>query len=167
MLRNSRPEFRLLPLRDSMLFGYCLVAGRRLLPSERIAQHLSEWARTAGIHENIVSRFCCKWYQENVLRCTKSIKFCILYRENVLNGTKCVLFPILYRRNVLGGTKWIFASRIVRRGRVMRSDSSAQVLRNSRPEFRLLPLDTGWLNSWTTWRVRVLLYLSAIDRKSV
>ena len=133
VLRNSRPEFRLLPLRDSMLFGYCLVAGRRLLPSERIAQHLSEWARTAGIHENIVSRFCCKWYQENVL----------------------------------GGTKWIFASRIVRRGRVMRSDSSAQVLRNSRPEFRLLPLDTGWLNSWTTWRVRVLLYLSAIDRKSV
>ena len=90
-----------------------------------------------------------------------------MYRENVLNGTKCVLFPILYHRNVLGGTKWIFASRIVRRGRVMRSDSSAQVLRNSRPEFRLLPLDTGWLNSWTTWRVRVLLYLSAIDRKSV
>ena len=44
VLRNSRPEFRLLPLRDSMLFGYCLVAGRRLLPSERIAQHLSEWA---------------------------------------------------------------------------------------------------------------------------
>ena len=50
---------------------------------------------------------------------------------------------------------------------VRRSDSSAQVLRNLRPEFRLLPLDTGWLNSWTTWRVRVLLYLSAIDRKSV
>ena len=167
VLRNSRPEFRLLPLRDSMLFVYCLVAGRRLLPSERIAQHLSEWAQTAGIHENIVSRFCCKWYQKNVLRCTKSIKFCILHGENVLNGTKCVLFPILYRRNVLGGTKWIFASRIVRRGRVSRSDSSAQVLRNSRPEFRLLPLDTGWLNSWTTWRVRVLLYLSAIDRKSV
>ena len=47
----SRPEFRLLPLRDSMLFGYCLVAGRRLLPSERIAQHLSEWAQTAGIHD--------------------------------------------------------------------------------------------------------------------
>ena len=88
VLRNSRPGFRLLPLRDSMLFGYCLVAGRRLLPSERIAQHLSEWARTAGIHENIVSRFCCKWYQENVLRCTKSIKFCILYGENVLCGTK-------------------------------------------------------------------------------
>ena len=63
-----------------------------------------------------------------------------MYRENVLNGTKCVLFPILYRRNVLGGTKWIFASRIVRRGRGSRSDSSAQVLRNSRPEFRLLPL---------------------------
>ena len=51
VLRNSRPEFRLLPLRDSMLFGYCLVAGRRLLPSERIAQHLSEWAQTAGIHD--------------------------------------------------------------------------------------------------------------------
>ena len=52
VLRNSRPEFRLLPLRDSMLFGYCPVAGRRLLPSERIAQHLSEWAQTAaGIHD--------------------------------------------------------------------------------------------------------------------
>ena len=68
-----------------------------------------------------------------------------MYRENVLNGTKCVLFPILYRRNVLGGTKWIFASRIVRRGRVRRSDSSAQVLRNSRPEFRLLPLRDSML----------------------
>ena len=68
-----------------------------------------------------------------------------MYRENVLNDTKCVLFPILYRRNVLGGTKWIFASRIVRRGRVMRSDSSAQVLRNSRPEFRLLPLRDSML----------------------
>lgn len=65
-----------------------IVAGRRLLPNERIAQHLTEWAQTAGIHENIDSRFCCKWYQENVLRCTKGIKFCILYRENVLGGTK-------------------------------------------------------------------------------
>ena len=136
------------PARSSQI--HASQVGRRLLPDDLIAQHLSEWAQTAGIHENIVSRFCCKWYQKNVLRCTKSIKFCILYRENVL-----------------GGTKWIFASRIVRRGRVRRSDSSAQVLRNSRPEFRLLPLDTGWLNSWTTWRVRVLLYLSAIDRKSV
>ena len=68
-----------------------------------------------------------------------------MHHENVLNGTKCVLFPILYRRNVLGGTKWIFASRIVRRGRVRRSDSSAQVLRNSRPEFRLLPLRDSML----------------------
>ena len=65
-----------------------LVAGGRLLPNERIAEHLSEWAQTAGIHENIDSRFCCKWYQENVLRCTKGIKFCILYRENVLGGAR-------------------------------------------------------------------------------
>ena len=58
VLRNSRPEFRLLPLRDSMLFGYCLVAGRRLLPSERIAQHLSEWAQTAaGIRDQPAARF--------------------------------------------------------------------------------------------------------------
>ena len=30
----------------------------------------------------------CKWYQENVLSCTKGFKFCVLYRENVLGGTK-------------------------------------------------------------------------------
>ena len=52
VLRNSRPEFRLLPPRNGILFRYRLVAGRRLLPDERIAQHLSEWAQTAaGIHD--------------------------------------------------------------------------------------------------------------------
>ena len=49
--------FRLLPLRDGILSGYCPVAGRRLLPGERIAQHLSEWAQTAaGIHDQHAAR---------------------------------------------------------------------------------------------------------------
>ena len=35
-----------------------LVAGGRLLPDERIAQHLSEWAQTAaGIHDQNAVRF--------------------------------------------------------------------------------------------------------------
>lgn len=34
------------------------LVGRRLLPSERIAQHLSEWAQTAaGIHAQPAARF--------------------------------------------------------------------------------------------------------------
>ena len=64
----------------------------------------------------------------------------ILYRENVLDGTKAVCWCILYEENVLGGTEWIRASRICRLGCSRSSDSSAQVLRNSRPEFRLLAL---------------------------
>ena len=46
---------------------------------------------------------------------------------------------VLYQENVLDGTKLIPGSRIGQRGCVRRSDSSAQVLRNSRLEFRLPP----------------------------
>ena len=46
---------------------------------------------------------------------------------------------VLYQENVLDGTKLIPDSRIGQRGCVRRSDSSAQVLRNSRLEFRLPP----------------------------
>ena len=46
---------------------------------------------------------------------------------------------VLYQENVLDGTKLIPDSRIGQRGCVGRSDSSAQVLRNSRLEFRLPP----------------------------
>lgn len=34
-----------------------LVAGGRLLPNERIAEHLSEWAQIAGIHDQPAARF--------------------------------------------------------------------------------------------------------------
>ena len=63
----------------------------------------------------------CIWFQENVLSYPNSSRNCVLLQENVLNGTKCIL-----RRYYRGGG-W-------------RSDSTAQVLRNSRSEFRLLPL---------------------------
>ena len=46
---------------------------------------------------------------------------------------------VLYQENVLDGTKLIPDSRIGQHGCVRRSDSSAQVLRNSRLEFRLPP----------------------------
>ena len=46
---------------------------------------------------------------------------------------------VLYQENVLDGTKLIPDSRIGQRGCDGRSDSSAQVLRNSRLEFRLPP----------------------------
>ena len=49
---------------------------------------------------------------------------------------------ILYHGNVLDGTKLIRANQICSRGCGRRSDSSAQVLRNSRPEFRLSPPET-------------------------
>ena len=63
------------------------------VPRERIAKHLSERALTAGGYhvaagDELSEGLRCKWYQENVLSCTKSFKFCVLYRENVLGGTK-------------------------------------------------------------------------------
>ena len=59
--------------------------------------------------------------QENVLSYPNASRKCVLFWENVLGGTKFIL-----RRYYRGGG-W-------------RSDSTAQVLRNSRSEFRLLPL---------------------------
>ena len=63
------------------------------MPEERIAKHLSERALTAGGYhvaagDELSEGLRCKWYQENVLSCTKGFKFCVLYRENVLGGTK-------------------------------------------------------------------------------
>ena len=59
--------------------------------------------------------------QENVLSYPNASRKCVLFWENILAGTKFIL-----RRYYRGGG-W-------------RSDSTAQVLRNSRSEFRLLPL---------------------------
>ena len=63
------------------------------VPEERIAKHLSERALTDGGHhvaagDELSEGLRCKWYQENVLSCTKGFKFCVLYQENVLGGTK-------------------------------------------------------------------------------
>ena len=76
-------------------------------------------------------------------------------------ATFSVVFPLvlskMYQENVLDGTKLIRANQIGCHGCGRRSDSSAQVLRNSRPEFRHSPPESDQLNSWMTWRVCVLL----------
>ena len=58
---------------------------------------------------------------------------------------------VLCQENVLDGTKLIPDSRIGQRGCVRRSDSSAQVLRNSRLEFRLPPHETVEVRILQAW----------------
>ena len=71
-------------------------------------------------NENILCDIRCKWYQENVLSYPKLLNYDVLFRENV------------FRRNQ-------FYVSEIKHGGGRNSDSSAQVLRNSRLEFRLLP----------------------------
>ena len=48
MLRNSRPEFRLLPLSQRYALQISSRSRPAAVPEERIAKHLSERALTAG-----------------------------------------------------------------------------------------------------------------------
>ena len=78
------------------------------------------------------------WYRENVLAYTITFKFCVLFRENVLSYPELSSYIILFQENVLYETKVL--ALWDKHGGGRSSDSSAQVLRNSRPEFRLLSL---------------------------